>query len=125
MFNISFFEIIIFLILALFFIRPKDLPEIARFIGKTIYRIKNFYHNSKDIISNLSRDFGIDDLKQEISQGISQEKSKIEDDVTIIVDMDGNEHKVNNIKELRKDLSEDELNSEILKQNNNNNKSSS
>ena len=124
MFNISFFEIIVFLILALLFIKPKDLPEIARLIGKTIYRIKNFYHNSKNIISNLSKDFGIDDLKQEISQGISKEKSKIEDDVTIIVDMDGNEHKVNNIKELRRDLSEDELNSEILKQNNNNTKSS-
>jgi len=124
MFNISFFEIIVFLILALLFIKPKDLPEIARLIGKTIYRIKNFYHNSKNIISNLSKDFGIDDLKQEISQGISKEKSKIEDDVTIIVDMDGNEHKVNNIKELRRDLSEDELKSEILKQNNNNTKSS-
>ena len=37
--------------------------------------------------------------------------------------MDGNEHKVSNIKELRKDLSEDDLNSEIIKQNNNNNKS--
>ncbi len=125
MFNISFFEIIIFLILALLFIRPKDLPEIARFIGKTIYRIKNFYHNSKNIIDNMSKDFGIDDLKQEVSQAIGQEKAKIEDDVTIIVDMDGNEHKVNNIKNLRKDLSEDELNSEILKQNNNNTKSSS
>ncbi len=73
----------------------------------------------------MSKDFGIDDLEQEITQGIGQEKSKIEDDVTIIVDMDGNEHKVSNIKELRKDLSEDDLNSEILKQNNNNNKSNS
>lgn len=125
MFNISFFEIVIFLIMALFFVRPKDLPEIARFIGRVIYHIKKLYYNSKNIINNLSKDFGIDDLEQEITQGISQEKSKIEDDITIIVDMDGNEHKVSNIKELRKDLSEDDLNSEILKQNNNNNKSNS
>lgn len=111
--------------MALFFVRPKDLPEIARFIGRVIYHIKKLYYNSKNIINNLSKDFGIDDLEQEITQGISQEKSKIEDDITIIVDMDGNEHKVSNIKELRKDLSEDDLNSEILKQNNNNNKSNS
>ncbi|MFM8185698.1 MAG: twin-arginine translocase TatA/TatE family subunit, partial [Alphaproteobacteria bacterium] len=37
MFGFSLAELAIVLLVILFFIKPKDLPEIARYIGKAIY----------------------------------------------------------------------------------------
>lgn len=115
MFGISIFELIILLILALLFIRPKDLPEIAYFCGRFFYKIKKIYYDVKDFFKNGLSDFGLDDIKYEIQRGIAEEKSNDDDDITIIVDMYGKEHRVN-LNNVNRQISEDEK-QDIKKQN--------
>lgn len=120
MFGFSLAELIVVLILALLFIKPKDLPEIAYFLGKMIFRIKKFFNDSKSYLKSVEGEIGLDQLKHELNRGIAEEKSKIEDEMTVIVDMYGNEHQVPNVKSLRADLSEEEINSEISRANEDN-----
>lgn len=65
----------------------------------------------------MEGEFGVDELKHELNRGIAEEKSKLEDDFTIIVDMHGNEHRVPNIEKIRPDLSKKELEEEVKKEN--------
>jgi len=99
------------------FIKPQDLPEIAHFIGKSFFRIKRFYQQLKHSFKDLENEFGLKDLKDEINRGIAEEKAKLEDDFTIIVDIDGNEHRVPNIADIRPDLDQEKLQEEIKKHN--------
>jgi len=108
MFGISFTELIILLVVALVFIRPDDLPEIAYFIGRIIYRAKKVYFDAKNYLRVSGKEFGLDDVKYEIDRGIADEKARLDDEVTIIVDMDGNEHKVN-LKNINRDVDKDEI----------------
>ncbi len=101
----------------LIFVRPSDLPEIAHFIGRAFYRIKRIYDDLKRSFKDIENQFGIDDLKHELNRGIAEEKSKLEDDFTVIVDMDGKEHRVPNLTNLRDDLTKEELDAEIKKEN--------
>jgi Sec-independent protein translocase protein TatA len=118
MFGFSFAELILVLLVILFFIKPQDLPEIARFIGKTIFHAKKLYNEAKDSLKQLEKEFEIDNLKQEFNQAITEEEIKHnKNDETIIIDMHGNEHRVNNLNELRGDLSKDELMAEIEQNN--------
>jgi sec-independent protein translocase protein TatB len=113
MFGFSLAELIVVLLVILFFIKPKDLPEIAHFLGKIFYRLKSYYKQLKSSFKELENEFGIQDLKNELERGIAEEKSKLEDDFTIIVDMEGNEHRVPNLHEVRSDLDEEKLKEEI------------
>jgi Sec-independent protein translocase protein TatA len=118
MFGFSFAELILVLLVILFFIKPQDLPEIARFIGKTIFHAKKLYNEAKDSLKQLEKEFEIDNLKQEFNQAITEEEIKHnKNDETIIIDMHGNEHRVNNIANLRQDLNSEELSQEIAKNN--------
>ena len=120
MFGFSLAELFIVLIVALIFIKPQDLPEIARFIGKAIFHGKRMYFELKKTLKDLEKEFEIDNLKNEVNQAIAEEKIKYEDnenDETIIVDMFGNEHRVNNLNEIRKDLNPKDLKKEILENN--------
>ncbi|MBL6664340.1 MAG: twin-arginine translocase TatA/TatE family subunit [Rickettsiales bacterium] len=108
MFGISITELIIVLIVALLFIRPADLPEIAYFIGRFIYKGKKLYMDAKNYLKISGRDFGLDEVKYELDRGIADEKAKLDDDITVIVDMDGNEHKVN-LKHLDREVDESEI----------------
>ncbi len=113
MFGFSLAELIVVLLVILLFIKPQDLPEIAHFLGKVFFRLKNYYKQLKSSFKELETEFGIQDLKNELNRGIAEEKSKLEDDFTIIVDMEGKEHRVPNIHEVRSDLDEEKLKEEI------------
>jgi len=117
MFGFSLAELIVVFIAIIIFIKPADLPEVAHFLGKAIYRLKRFYNELKSSVKDLEKEFGVEDLKQELERGIAEEKSKLEDDMTIIVDMYGNEHRVPNISEMRPDLSKEALDEEIKSHN--------
>ena len=108
MFGISFVELIIILIAALLFIRPSDLPEIAYFIGRAFYKVKRIYLDAKNYLRESGKEFGLDEVKFEIDRGIADEKSKLDDEMTVIVDMDGNEHRVN-LKNVDRDVEESEV----------------
>lgn len=117
MFGFSFAELIVVLIVALLFIKPEDLPEIAHFFGRSFYRIKSFFNEIKEQFKEVEKEFGIDELKHEMQRGIAEEKSKLEEDMTIIVDIYGEEHRVPNMKDLRPDLTDQEIADELRKLN--------
>ena len=120
MFGFSLAELIIVLIIIIIFVNPKDLPEIAHFLGRAYYRIRKFFNEIKKQFSEVEKEIGFDDLKYETSRGMAEEKAKIEDDLTVIVDMEGNEHKVPNLKEIRSDLDEKTVEKEVKNLNNKN-----
>ena len=117
MFGFSLAELFLVLLAILIFIKPQDLPEIARFVGKAIYHGKRLYQKLKNSLTDLEKEFELDSLRHEVNQAIASEKLKHEDveeeDSTIIVDMFGNEHRVNNIKEIRSDLDEAKIKKEV------------
>jgi Sec-independent protein translocase protein TatA len=117
MFGFSLAELFLVLLAILIFIKPQDLPEIARFVGKAIYHGKRLYQKLKNSLTDLEKEFELDSLRHEVNQAIASEKLKHEDveeeDSTIIVDMFGNEHRVNNIKEIRSDLDEEKIKKEV------------
>ncbi len=121
MFGFSLAELFLVLLAILIFIKPQDLPEIARFVGKAIYHGKRLYQKLKNSLSDLEKEFELDSLRHEVNQAIASEKLKHEDveeeDSTIIVDMFGNEHRVNNIKEIRSDLDEAKIKKEVEESN--------
>ena len=117
MFGFSLAELFLVLLAILIFIKPQDLPEIARFVGKAIYHGKRLYQKLKNSLTDLEKEFELDSLRHEVNQAIASEKLKHEDveeeDSTIIVDMFGNEHRVNNIKEIRSDLDVEKIKIEV------------
>lgn len=117
MFGFSLAELIVVFLVALLFIRPKDLPEIARFFGKTYYRFKNLVSDIKKYLKEAESELGLGDLKKEMDQAIAEEKSKLDDNLTVIVDIHGNKHKVNNLSEIRPDLTKEEIEQEVNKLN--------
>ena len=120
MFGFSLAELFIVLIVVLIFIKPQDLPEIARFVGKAIFHGKRLYQQVKDSLTQLEKEFELESLKNEVNQAIAEEKLKYHDEneeQTIIVDMYGNEHYVANLKNLRNDLSKEDLVNEVERNN--------
>lgn len=117
MFGFSFAELILVILVALIFIKPQDLPEIAHFVGKIFYRGKRLFGDVKKYLKDAEHDLGLDELRHELNRGIAEEKAKLEDDMTVIVDIYGNEHRVPNVKKLRADLGEEEIAAEVKKLN--------
>jgi sec-independent protein translocase protein TatB len=117
MFGFSFAELLVVALVALIFIKPQDLPEIAHFIGKVFYRGKSLFKQVKQSLKEMEKELGLDDLKNEMNRGIAEEKSKLEEEMTVIVDMDGNEHLVPNVKNLRSDLTKEEIALEVAEMN--------
>ena len=117
MFGLSFAELIVIILAALIFIKPKDLPEVARFLGRSYYRCKKLWSDVKIYLKSVENELGLSELRQELNKGISDEKSKIEDEITTIVDMYGNEHQVSSVKKIRSDLTDEEIDAEVEKLN--------
>jgi sec-independent protein translocase protein TatB len=117
MFGFSFAELILVLIVALIFIKPQDLPEIAHFFGKIFFRAKRFFNELKQQFKAVEDELGISELKQEMHRGIAEERAKLEEDVTVIVDIYGNEHQVPSIGKLRPDLTKNVISEEVEKLN--------
>ena len=120
MFGFSLAELFLVLLVVLIFIKPQDLPEIARFVGKAIFHGKRLYQQVKGSLTQLEKEFELESLKNEVNQAIAEEKLKYHDEneeQTIIVDMYGNEHYVANLKNLRNDLSKEDLVNEVERNN--------
>ena len=119
MLGFSFAELILVLLVAIIFIKPKDLPEIAHFFGKRYYKARKLIDDVKIQLKSVEKELGLDELKHEINRGIAEEKMKIEGEkkeMTQIIDIYGNYHEVNT-EALRSDLTDEELKAEIAKYN--------
>lgn len=118
MFGFSLAELLVVCIIILIFIRPKDLPEIAHFVGKVFYRGKIFFNDLKKQFKEVEQELGLDEIKHEINRGIAEEKAKLnDDDSTIIVDMYGNEHRVPASHRNALNLDQEEFSQEVKKMN--------
>ena len=116
MFGFSLAELIVVCLVALLFIKPKDLPEIAHLLGKIFFRAKRFYYEIKKQFQEMEGELGIDELKQELNRGMAEEKIKAEkEDETVIIDIYGQEHRISNIAAIRPDLTKEEIKEEIAK----------
>lgn len=127
MFGFSLAELIVVFIVIIIFVKPQDLPEIARFLGKIYYKIRSFFQQIKEQLKEVEKEIGFDEIKQEINKGISEARVELEEkegNFTTIIDIYGKEHKVPNISGLRSDLSKEELEGEISKYNKKNTKKS-
>ncbi len=118
MFGISLAELLIVLFLAIFIINPKDLPEIARYCGKIYARIKNIITKFKKDFENNKKEIGFDEIKQEFQISALEEENLVKKSKTKeIIDIYGNIHKVQDVEEIRSDLSKEELEEELKKYN--------
>jgi len=120
MFGFSLAELILVFLVAIIFIKPQDLPEIAHFFGKLYYKARKLIDDIKIQLKSVEKELGLDELKHEINRGIAEEKIKIEDEkkeLTKIIDIYGNEHEVN-IGNVSSHLTDEELKAEIAKYNN-------
>lgn len=113
MLGFSFAELIVVFLVGLLVIKPQDLSEIAYFFGRIFYRAKKFYYELKKQFKEIEKEIGVEELKHELNRGITDEKLKSSEEVTIIVDMHGNEHRVENISAIRPDLTGEEIKEEL------------
>ena len=113
MFGFSLAEILVVLIIAVVCIRPSDWPEIANFIGRTLFKAKRMYSEIKNSFIELEKDSTVTDLKNEFNRGMVSEKLKDDKNSSIIVDIYGNEHIVSDLNELRSDLNKEEISREV------------
>lgn len=118
MFGFSLAELIIVFLVAIIFIKPKDLPEIAYFIGRLYYKARRLFEELKIQLKTAQKELGLDEIKQEMERGIVEEKIKSapENKTSKIIDIYGNEHEVN-AQAIRGDLTKEELQAEIKKYN--------
>lgn len=93
MFGISLKELVIVALIAIIFVRPQDLPEIAYFLGKIYAKGKKFVENMKKQFENAGKETGFDEIRQEFSNGIVDEEVK-NGDKDEIIDIYGNVHHV-------------------------------
>ena len=118
MFGFSLAEFILVIIVAIIFIKPQDLPELARMLGKIVAEIKKIYQNLLAQFKELSQQEEIANLTKEFQQQISlpeKQKSTQQSTTTetIIIDMYGKEHIVSNIFEVRPDLTSEEIEQQV------------
>ncbi len=116
MFGISLVELIFVMLLVIFFVKPADIPQIARFLGKIYSKIKNLISLVKENVESTKKEVGFDQIKQEFNIAIDEEevkKGKNSKKTTEIVDIYGKTHHVMDISQLRPDLEPEDLENEI------------
>ncbi len=117
MFGISLGEFLLILLIAILVIGPKDLPEVARYLIKAIAKTKHLIAKAKAELDVLGKEIGIEEIKNEIAVELANEKTRIENEVTTIIDLYGNEHQVSGLDEMRKDKKKDEIEKEVAELN--------
>jgi len=73
MFNIGFAELLLILFIAVFIVGPKDLPKVARGLGRAFRWLKH-------IISEVKGDLGLDVLEKEF-KGIETEVHNVQNEI--------------------------------------------
>jgi len=68
MFDISIAELIIITMAIIIFVAPKNLPTLARTLGKVSQKIKNFLHEIKNEIDTEERFKELKSIEKEIKR---------------------------------------------------------
>ncbi len=99
MFNIGAAELILLLLIAFIVVGPKDLPRIARFLGRTVRRIRG-------MINEIKRETGFDEVEQELRE-TQRDLQQTMREADIREDLRGTEKELRGeINGIRKDLRE-------------------
>ncbi len=122
MLGFSLAELVAVCLIAILLIKPKDLPEIAYFLGRIYYKIKKFFLDAKSHLANAEKEFGLEEIKKEFLRAKMSVEN--EEKITEIIDIYGNVHKVEADK-IRSDLTKEELDKEVEKYNRKNLESAS
>lgn len=80
MFDISFGELILVLVLSVVFIGPKELPVVVRFVARAVFRLKQFMRGVKGVMDDLARESGVDDIRREMEEEFSRDIKMIRGD---------------------------------------------
>ncbi len=64
MFDISFAELLLVIIVAVVFIRPKDVPTVVRTIAKVMKSLRDFSHEVKQVFDDITREAGAGEIKK-------------------------------------------------------------
>ena len=118
MFGISFAELIVVLILLLAVTNPKDIPGIARYLTKLFFKAKQVVASAKSEVNKIGDELGLEKIKNEAEAEVEKAKK------TVIIDLYGNEHEVEDVQKLRGDVGKKALKKEIEEFNKKNSKSS-
>lgn len=66
MFDLSFAELALIVIVAVIFIGPKELPVVLRAVSKAFRGMRQLAGEFRKAFDDLSREAGVDDIKQEM-----------------------------------------------------------
>jgi Sec-independent protein translocase protein TatA len=124
MFNFSLAEFILVILVAIIFIKPQDLPELAKMLGKIVGEIKKIYQKLLTQFNEVAKQPEIASLTKEFQQQVCLsefETKKPAKEITII-DMYGKEHIVSNIFDVRSDLTTQQIEEQVKDCNKNNSK---
>lgn len=64
MFDFSFAELLLVIVVAAVFIQPKDFPVVIKAIAKAMKTLRGFMHDIKQTFDDISRESGIADVKE-------------------------------------------------------------
>jgi Tat protein translocase TatB subunit len=64
MFNFSFAELLLIVVVAVVFIGPKDLPIVIKTVAKFVKTMRNFSHEIKAAFDEVAHEVGVADIKQ-------------------------------------------------------------
>ncbi len=67
MFNISFSELLIILLIAFLVVGPKDLAKVARSLGKAVKKGRDFIYDVKSYVNDGTEDSPIKDVKDTVA----------------------------------------------------------
>lgn len=81
MFDLSFFEIMVIVVIALIVIGPEKLPGVARTLGQLTGRIQRYIANVKEEVNREVRFDELKSLQSEIAAGVNKAKSGVEEEV--------------------------------------------
>lgn len=68
MFNISFAELLVILLLAFLILGPDEMVKVARFFGKAVRKSRKLLWKIREYVNEEVSDAGLDEVKQTVSE---------------------------------------------------------
>jgi Tat protein translocase TatB subunit len=70
MFDLSFGELLLVVVVALVFIGPKELPTVVRALAKAMRALRSLAAQVQQLFDELAKESGVKDVKQTLEQDI-------------------------------------------------------
>ena len=77
MFNIGFSELIVVLLIAFLVVGPKDLPKVARWLGRMVKKLKD----TKASVTDLKKDLDITAELKDASKDLNRSLNSVKDEL--------------------------------------------